>query len=375
MLVNRIVYGSWVVILLCAVAVAAFNLKVRQTPQQEASLPAQQSDQDVPTGPLQAVGFQDDTPGRLPVVSDKDPLAETKLKELRRIVSEELPSASDEQVQIWAEEFKDVPEQMVRFMLRQKRSNDDVPPALVKPVPSAVAKSPTSGLPESLEAIAHARSVVVGNLMNTNTVGHKAQVVEFATTDGGGVQVAETRYLMTPGRLRQTSRRFDLAVVEGFFVVSANQKSYFTRAGRFTMNAKRRLVLRIGESEYQLDGVDQLPIDVTDFEVSPNGKVTASTEAGPVNLGKIKVATFLDASRLVSPGNCVFSESAESGTARFGNTPEIQQGSLELSNSEPGDAQAELDRLNQWETLFRTTLPSSTNDTVIEPPLAAIGTF
>ncbi|MFK7820140.1 MAG: hypothetical protein AB8G99_15570 [Planctomycetaceae bacterium] len=354
MLINRIVYGSWVVILLCAVGVAAFNLKSRPASPPKTSITPQVSAASARAHSVQPVGFQDDSPGRLPIVSDKDPLAETKLKELRRIVSEEMPGASDDKIQIWAEEFKDVPEQMVRFMLRQKRANDDgstgaLMPVLTRPKleepPAAVHSA------DSLDAIKQARAAVIKNLLNVETVGHRSQIVEFAATPLG-VQVAETRFLMTKGSVRHTDRPLDVMIEEGFFVVTADDRSYFTRAGRFMMNAERQLVLRVGQTEYTLAGLEPVPATASDIKVSSEGAITATTADGSAAIGQIKVARFLDSSRMASNGDCLFAETAQSGSAQFDFKPVISQGVLELSNGRTNSLQLELSRLNHWEALL-----------------------
>lgn len=108
-------------------------------------------------------------------------------------------------------------------------------------------------------------NVVGNNLANSNTVGFKAQHVEFATQFtqtlqaasapsagsggtnpiqiGNGVQVGATSTNLTQGTFESTGNPYDLAIQgSGFFVVSNASGPMYTRAGAFSPDSQGYLV-------------------------------------------------------------------------------------------------------------------------------------
>ncbi|MFN9878373.1 MAG: flagellar hook-basal body protein, partial [Planctomycetota bacterium] len=110
--------------------------------------------------------------------------------------------------------------------------------------------------------------VVANNLANVNTTGYKAQRIAFAdliyqtlssgngtSTDkrlagtnpsqiGNGVRVASIQRNIEQGVLQITGGEFDFALEgSGFFAVSNNASTYYTRDGQFTLNAKGYLTI------------------------------------------------------------------------------------------------------------------------------------
>jgi flagellar hook protein FlgE len=108
-------------------------------------------------------------------------------------------------------------------------------------------------------------NVVGNNLANSNTVGFKAQHVEFATQFtqtlqaasapssgsggtnpiqiGNGVQVGATSTNLTQGTFESTGNPYDLAIQgSGFFVVSNGSGPMYTRAGAFSPDSQGYLV-------------------------------------------------------------------------------------------------------------------------------------
>lgn len=108
-------------------------------------------------------------------------------------------------------------------------------------------------------------NVVGNNLANSNTVGFKAQHVEFATQFtqtlqaasapssgsggtnpiqiGNGVQVGATSTNLTQGTFESTGNPYDLAIQgSGFFVVSNSSGPMYTRAGAFSPDSQGYLV-------------------------------------------------------------------------------------------------------------------------------------
>jgi len=110
--------------------------------------------------------------------------------------------------------------------------------------------------------------VVANNLANVNTTAYKAQRIAFAdliyqtlssgngtSTDkrlagtnpsqiGNGVRVASIQRNFEQGVLQITGGGFDFAIEGGgFFAVSNNANTYYTRDGQFTLNAKGYLTI------------------------------------------------------------------------------------------------------------------------------------
>lgn len=110
--------------------------------------------------------------------------------------------------------------------------------------------------------------VVANNLANVNTTAYKAQRIAFAdliyqtlssgngtSTDkrlagtnpsqiGNGVRVASISRNFEQGVLQITGGSFDFAIEGGgFFAVSNNANTYYTRDGQFTLNAKGYLTI------------------------------------------------------------------------------------------------------------------------------------
>lgn len=350
--VNRLIYGAWGLILLGAVAIAGYNLKPHAGDRESQAVESPATGTVSDAG-LQLAEFeQDQVPGRLPVVSDQDPLADTKLKTLRRIVSEEMPSASAEEVKIWTNEFQDLPEEAVRFLLRQKRESDGDTPSVAEvpqidiPAPIAVNMGSTPA------ALAEARSVVVGNLINSATVGFRRKLVEFTGLDdkyGTGLGIAEVRFQMTPGPLSNSGNTFDIALeTPGFFAVLDGERELFTRVGRFKLNDEQRLVTSHG---WQVLGVKEIPEGVTNVEISEAGDVTAVVDGMDHELGKLRVATFLDSSRLRSADGCFFEPTAASGHAQYAQRYAVKQGWIEGSNADSRRERAMLQQLEEWDSL------------------------
>ncbi len=366
---NRLIYGAWLAVLLGAIGLAGFRASRPQNtaPQPEtAPPPATEPERAASTRSDSAVGtvgyVQDRPPARLPVVSDSDPLAGTKLKALQRIVAEEMPQATAEEISIWTEEFQDLPEDAVRFLLRQRRMTRGATApgeADSGPPPSPLSEIPPTELasiPQSHSALQLARQITLGNLLNSQSVGYRRRMIEFTDdpgASGSGLAIAEVRLDMSPGPVTQTDRPLDLAITgDGFFVLTSDDdQKVYTRAGRFSVGRDRRLSLRVGDAEFAVCGLQTLPESLQTLTVEFDGQVTIRTaDAEEASIGRIEVVTFLDASRLTPVEGCLLRPSPGSGPAcpaRDTNFA-IRQGSLEGSNASAISEQAQLRTLAEW---------------------------
>lgn len=110
-----------------------------------------------------------------------------------------------------------------------------------------------------LQAHQYGLDVVADNLSNNGTIGYKSSTTEFSdlfskvlnTTDansptsddiGHGVKLQTTSFQFQQGELIQSDRFTDLAIEgNGWFGISSNDKSYFTRDGHFTFDTYQKI--------------------------------------------------------------------------------------------------------------------------------------
>jgi flagellar hook protein FlgE len=118
--------------------------------------------------------------------------------------------------------------------------------------------------------------VIGNNIANVNTVAFKASRVTFkeafvqllqgaGRANGGlggtnpiqigtGIHIGSTDQLFTQGSLETTGQPLDLAIQgDGLFVVSSGQRSVYTRAGNFSLDATGKLV--VPGSGYVVQGI------------------------------------------------------------------------------------------------------------------------
>ena len=216
--------------------------------------------------------------------------------------------------------------------------------------------------------------LLANNVSNANTTGYKRATVHFqdvlstaevlAALEGelpaGTVPVRTAGVTSTPaertfsqGALTQTDRPLDLAIAgEGFFGLRLpDGTAAYTRDGTFDVDADGRVVSKHG---HLLDPPITLPTDgAYSVRVQPDGTVVgmrpytpeeradlppdADPEGVHVVAGRIELSRFADVSGLVSLGENLYGESAESGAAITGPAGEggngrVLAGFLEGSN-------------------------------------------
>src|SRR5438094_4287845 len=157
--------------------------------------------------------------------------------------------------------------------------------------------------------------VIANNLANVNTTGFKKTKNEFqdllyqttraagAEQGGGnvvptslqighGAQLAATAKIFTTGELTATGEEKDLAIQgDGFFKIQLpDGTEAYTRDGGFKLASDGRLTT--SEGYPLLSGVGAIPAGTTTITIAPSGEVTASTQAGAQNLGRIQLYRF-----------------------------------------------------------------------------------
>ena len=209
-----------------------------------------------------------------------------------------------------------------------------------------------------------ALEVVANNLANTNTPGYKAQMAFYRSMPAwlqqslttplnqavnqfgvlGGAQLD-----LSSSNLEKTDNPTDVAMQGGgFFNVQTKAGVRYTRDGNFQLNAKRQLVTAQGDPVLGDAGPIQLPSG--QLTISQDG--TISVDGGLV--GKLKVTEFASAADLTPEGNTYFA--AQTNAGKPAATPNVVQGSLETSNSDPVKATVTLIELQRTAQLMEKAL-------------------
>lgn len=196
-----------------------------------------------------------------------------------------------------------------------------------------------AGLAARMDAL----DVVANNLANVSTAGFKAQH-EFYRSYSAWLQPSLTTPMnqavnqygvlggasldLSPSSLEPTGNPTDLALQgAGYFTIQAQNGLRYTRAGDFTLNTKRQLVTVKGDLVLGEQGPIQLPEG--QIAVSPDGTISVDGTL----VSKLKIADFPSNTALTMEGNSYFV--APQNAAKPAADPNVRQGSLETSNSDP----------------------------------------
>lgn len=208
-----------------------------------------------------------------------------------------------------------------------------------------------------LDAHQQMLDVTANNIANVNTVGFKSSSTEFEDTlsqtmSGGsatqnpeqvglGVQLVATNLDFAQGSDQATGVPSNLEISgNGFFQVSKNNQTFYTRAGAFTVDNNGYLVTPDGAQLVDSAG-NPVKIDPSwaSYSIGANGVVAGvlgdGTPATPTV--QIQLATFANPNGLLKAGDTEFSVTAASGPATMG-TPgsgtigTLKSGYVEMSN-------------------------------------------
>jgi flagellar basal-body rod protein FlgG len=195
---------------------------------------------------------------------------------------------------------------------------------------------------ERLDALAN-------DVANVSTPGYKAQRVAFrdllygspamggapAARVGSGVATRVIGGGLGQGALNQTGNPLDVALEgEGFFRVRrADGTMALTRQGAFHLDPSGRVVTAGGD--LVMPGIN-IPRDaeLDQLHIDPEGEITLAGR----RLGRLDIVEVTAPERLTPTGDGLYVETAASGAARRGARAVVQQGTLETSNVDLGDA-------------------------------------
>ncbi|MCR4605507.1 MAG: flagellar hook-basal body protein [Eubacterium sp.] len=196
--------------------------------------------------------------------------------------------------------------------------------------------------------------VLSNNMANATTVGFKLdkstsqafdQVLGIKIRDGSeayhnqaighlslGVKIGETYTDHAQGSIRGTGGTYDCALSgSGFFTIkvttaSGEEKTRYTRDGRFTLTKEGKLVDADGNAVQGKSGDIYIPTDSKSVTISPQGLITADGET----IDSLQITDFEDYRYLKKFGNTMF-EPVE-GANSFDASAQVIQGYTEQSN-------------------------------------------
>jgi flagellar basal-body rod protein FlgG len=159
--------------------------------------------------------------------------------------------------------------------------------------------------------------VVADNLANADVAGFKSAQATFEAIGGDaslGTASTGTHRSFSQGKLMKSGGPFDVAIDGGgFFAVARGAERAYTRAGSFARAADGTLRNADG---WTLRGV-HVPANAFDVTVAPSGRVTATLDArAGVEVGRIRLASFVSPERLRPLGSALFATTADSGPPR-----------------------------------------------------------
>lgn len=319
--------------------------------------------------------------------------------EVRAVIDEEMSEASAEERDIWFEELKSLPAEVVRDLLEVRRQmrvlSPDHPLSRPSPLiagevvqPREIAAEPvTRSRPYfdsdwrlSREALQAAIGWANHNIANADTIGYKriepllvdvhaaAYTVELAdertVINGGGCRLATSRIDPRQGELIETGRELDLAIDgPGFFVLGdgdENSPARFTRRGVLQMDEKRRLHLALeSEESVVLQPEIIIPAEMVSLKVAGDGTVSVTirgAESATI-VGQIQIVMLEDATQLSPFGHGLYHEAlpldqSSQKVVRPGDSGAgfIRQGFLEASNV---DLERERAQRDKWQMMLK----------------------
>ncbi len=197
--------------------------------------------------------------------------------------------------------------------------------------------------------------VVANNLSNVSTTGFKAARTSFRV-DGPNGHALGKSYAITDnvtayagdGPLIATDNPLDLALQgDGYFAVQVGEERLLTRDGHFTMDEEGFLRTGAGSQVLGQGGVIEIPPGET-IEVTEDGRVIASASGYIDTLALARGPARPAGGNLWTPAGPM--EDA---------TPQVIQGALEGSNTNPMQAMVELIEASRYFEAYQKAMQAS----------------
>ncbi|MAG92632.1 MAG: hypothetical protein CMJ48_02605 [Planctomycetaceae bacterium] len=294
------------------------------------------------------------------------------------VVRKMLPDADQVEVDVFSEEFKDLPLAAVEEILRIRenpqrstgiaivRERPNLPPLpldVEEPArigerteafrfesdhgefaPEFSASRSAAETEPTNQAILLALNVCLNNIANAATTGFKRSSVQLQSMKpidvklpgqqdasgksppigiaiGLGVEVGGTRTDWSQGTLKTTQRPLDVAIHgDGLFQVTNSSEVLYTRSGAFAVNAEGELVLATATGNWVLEPSISVPADATAIQISSDGLVAIQQPgvASLTSVGQLQLARFVNPAGLVHRGSNLYAESGASGSPQVG---------------------------------------------------------
>jgi flagellar basal-body rod protein FlgF len=194
---------------------------------------------------------------------------------------------------------------------------------------------------------------LASNLANVNTVGFKGNRLSYQTfpemilnkiennektaigslVNGSKIYGSYVDY--AAGGTQQTGNPLDMAIHgDGFFHVKGEDgKSYYTRAGNFTVNASGDVVTPSGEYLQGKSGNIHLNMADGPVTINSNGTISAKGQ----NVDQVVLTHFQNNQALEKLSDNLYqtTSTSQESTTDTGKSSSIQQGALEQSNVNP----------------------------------------
>lgn len=179
--------------------------------------------------------------------------------------------------------------------------------------------------------------VISNNVANVNTSGYKKVRAEFqdlisqversagaqvgqgtfipvGIEIGLGVRTSATTRIFTPGVMQSTGRNLDVAIEgDGFLQITLDDGTIgYTRDGSLKLDANGLLVTSDG---YQLQPPVQIPQNVSEIAITPNGDVSVrvGSQSDMTPVGSLQLVKFQNNSGLMAIGHNLYKETPGSG--------------------------------------------------------------
>jgi len=255
--------------------------------------------------------------GELPALAIETP------EMIRSLINSELPDATETQREIWFDSLKDLKRADATGVLRMWKlvggpigGSVGVEKKTVPMVPLKPAKRMDNPLQE---LISQAIQIHATNIAMANVPGYKCAVPEFVQNQTGEIEGLISTTDFSIGSTIESPGFLDTKI-EGpgmFALLREDGTKAYTRNGRLSIDADRRLGIRIARDWYPLAQGIVLPDPAGHVMIGPEGEVyvTSIDKPGeePEQLDQIKLSFISDQQRLTSIGNGLFQ--LEDGTA------------------------------------------------------------
>jgi len=196
---------------------------------------------------------------------------------------------------------------------------------------------------------------ISNNVANMQTIGFKKSRISFGDlvqvstsadnadrdtklSAGMGIQLKPSTIDVATGSIKATNNPLDVAIQgNGFLeVLTGSGQFAYTRAGNLHIDNNSRLVT---QDNLPLSADIRIPPDAKSISIEADGNIYAifSDSQEKVNLGQLKIASFINPEALQKSGNGLFMATSASGNAIYNqagdnNTGFLLSKHLEMSN-------------------------------------------